>query len=57
MLTQIYKTLGKMNGIRIAQPTLTGLPPEVKQIITDMNDEIQDIQTGRKPQILIKTNK
>jgi hypothetical protein len=26
MLTQIYKTLGKMNGIRIAQPTLTGLP-------------------------------
>jgi hypothetical protein len=53
MLTQIYKTLGKMNGIRIAQPTLTGLP-QVKQIITDMNDEIQDIQTGRKPQILIK---
>jgi hypothetical protein len=47
MLTQIYKTLGKMNGIRIAQPALTGLP-QVKQIITDMNDEIQDIQTGRK---------
>jgi hypothetical protein len=57
MLTQIYKTLGKMNGIRIAQPTLTGLPPEVKQIITDMNDHITDVQTGRKPQILIKTNK
>lgn len=50
ILNQIYRTLGKMNGIRIAQPTLTGLPPEVKQIITDMNDEIQDIQTCRKPQ-------
>jgi hypothetical protein len=53
-LNQIYRTLGKMNGIRIAQPTLTGLPPEVIQIITDMNDEIQDIQTCRKPQELIK---
>jgi hypothetical protein len=40
---------------QIAQPTWDY--PEVKQIITDMNDEIQDIQTGRKPQILIKTNK
>lgn len=53
-LTFIYRTLGKMNAIVLSQPTLTGLAPEVKQIIADMNDEIQDIQTGRKPQDLIK---
>jgi hypothetical protein len=44
-----------MNRIRIAQPTLTGLSPEVKQIIRD--DHIQDIQTGRVPQEPIKTSK
>lgn len=55
-LTYIYRTLGKMNGIRLSQPTLTGLSPEVKQIIADMNDHIMDIQTGRVPQDLI-TNK
>jgi len=49
-LTYIYRTLGKMNGIVLSQPTLTGLAPEVKQIIADMNDEIKDILTGRKPQ-------
>ena len=53
-LTFIYRTLGRMNGIRINQTTLTGLDPEVKQIIMDMNDEIQEIQTGRKPQDKIK---
>jgi hypothetical protein len=57
ILNNMYRTLGKMNGIRIAQPTLTGLSPEVKQIIRDMNDHIQDIQTGRVPQEPIKTSK
>jgi hypothetical protein len=33
ILNNMYRTLGKMNRIRIAQPTLTGLSPEVKQII------------------------
>lgn len=53
-LTYIYRTLGKMNGIQLAQPIFTGLSPEIKQIIADMNDEVQDILTGRKPQDLIK---
>ena len=49
-LTYIYRTLGKMNKIRLSQPIFVGLSGEIKQIIMDMNDEIQDIQTGRKPQ-------
>lgn len=54
-LTYIYRTLGKMNGIRMdQQPILSPLPPEAKQMIQDMNDHIMDIQTGRKPQELIK---
>lgn len=53
LLTYIYRTLARMNGIRIPQPTLTPLPPEAKQIIMDMNDEIMDIQTGRKPRTKI----
>lgn len=53
-LTCIYRTLGKMNGIRMDQPILSHLSTEVKQIITDMNDEIMDIHTGRKPQEKIK---
>lgn len=53
-LTYIYRTMAKMNGIRIPQPVLTPLPPEVKKIIMDMNDEVLDIQTGRKPQDKIK---
>lgn len=53
-LTYIYRTLGKMNTIKLKQPTLSSLAPEIKQIISDMNDEIQDILTGRKPQDLIK---
>ena len=53
-LTFIYQTMAKMNGIRISQPTITPLPPEVKQIIIDMNDHIHDIQTGRVPQDKIK---
>lgn len=54
-LTYIYRTLGKMNGIRMdQQPILSPLPPEAKQMIQDMNDQIQDILTGRKPQDLIK---
>lgn len=54
-LTYVYRTLGKMNAIRMdQQPILSLLPPEAKQMIKDMNDEIMDIQTGRKPQDLIK---
>jgi len=49
-LTWVYRTLGKMNTIRMSQPVFTPLSAEEKQIIMDMNDEIQDIQTGRKPQ-------
>jgi hypothetical protein len=53
LLTEIYRTLGKMNTIRMyQQPILSPLPPEAKQMIQDMNDEIMDIQTGRKPQDL-----
>jgi len=48
-LTYVYRTLGKMNALRLTQPTFTPLSAEEKQIIMDMNDEIQDIQTGRKP--------
>jgi hypothetical protein len=55
-LTYIYRTLGKMNGIRIKQTTLVGLSPEIKQIIQEMNDEIVDIQMGNKKQDLIKPN-
>lgn len=47
-LTYIYRTLGKMNIIRMNQPVITALSPEEKQIIMDMNDEIMDIHTGRK---------
>jgi len=57
-LTYIYRTLGKMNAIKMEQhdnsSILSPLPPEAKQMIQDMNDEIMDIQTGRKPQDLIK---
>lgn len=49
-LTYIYRTLGKMNPIRIKQPTLTPLSPEVKQLIQEMNQEIMEIQMGNKPQ-------
>jgi hypothetical protein len=49
-LTFIYRTLGKMNTIRMNQPIFTPLSPEEKKIIMDMNDEIMDIQMGRKPQ-------
>jgi predicted transcriptional regulator len=54
-LTYIYRTLGKMNGIRLAQPTLTMLNPEIKKLIQEMNQEIMDIQMGNKPQDLIKS--
>lgn len=55
-LNCIYRTLGKMNGIRMDQNSiLTPLPPEAKQMIQDMNEEIQDILRGKKPQDLIKT--
>jgi len=50
ILTNIYRRLGKMNTLRLTQPIFTPLTAEEKQIIMDMNDEIQDIQTGRKPQ-------
>lgn len=53
-LTNIYRVLGKMEGIRInRQSILLPLSPEEKQMIQFMNDEIMDIQTGRKPQELI----
>jgi len=48
-LTHIYRTLGKMNTIQLNQPIFSGLSPEIMQIMKDMNDEIMDIQTGRKP--------
>jgi hypothetical protein len=50
VLTNIYRMLGKMNTLRLTQPLFTPLTAEEKQIIKDMNDEIQDIQTGRVPQ-------
>ena len=50
VLTNIYRTLGKMNTIRMAQPVFTPLSEAERKIIKDMNDEIQDIQLGRKPQ-------
>jgi len=53
-LTYIYRTLGKMNGIRLAQPTLTSLNPEIKKLIQEMNEEVMEIQMGNKPQDLIK---
>lgn len=53
-LTTIYRVLGKMNGIVTYKPPAIGLPPELKEIIMEMNEEIQDIITGRKPQDLIK---
>lgn len=53
-LTEIYRTLGMMNTIQIKQPMFTPLCAEIKQIILDMNDEIMDIQTGRKPQDKLK---
>jgi len=48
-LTHIYRTLGRMNTIQLNQPIFSGLSPEIMQIMKDMNDDIQDIQTGRKP--------
>jgi len=48
-LTYIYRTLGKMNVIRMNQPIITAMSPEEKQMIMDFNDEIMDIHTGRKP--------
>ena len=56
-LTYIYRTLGRMNELRIKQKTLTILPPEIKQLIQEMNEEIIAIQTGDKKQDLIETNK
>lgn len=49
-LTNIYRTLGKMNKIRLTQPIFTGLSGEIKELIMEMNAEIQEIQTGGKPQ-------
>lgn len=49
-LSNIYRTLGKMNTIQINQPIFDPLTPEIKQMIKDMNDEVNDILTGRKPQ-------
>jgi len=49
-LTEIYGVLGKMNTIRTDQHPFINLSPEIQQILTDLNDEITDIQTGRKPQ-------
>jgi hypothetical protein len=49
-LTVIYRTLGKMNTIQLNHPVFTMLNPEIKQLIVEMNDEINDIQSGRKPQ-------
>lgn len=53
-LTYMYRTLGKMNGINLKRNPAASLPPELKQIIQDMNEEVQDILTGRKPQEPIK---
>lgn len=49
-LTFVYRTLGKMNTIRMNQPIFTPLSAEEKKMIMDMNDHIMDIQMGRKPQ-------
>ena len=49
-LTHLYRTLGKMNKISENNPLFAMLSKEEKQVIQDMNDEIQDILTGRKPQ-------
>ena len=48
-LTNIYRTLGKMNKIRLTQPIFTGLSGEIKELIMEMNNEIQEIQNGSKP--------
>lgn len=48
-LNDIYRTIGKMNTIQLKQPIFSGLSPEIMQIMKDMNDDILDIQTGRKP--------
>ncbi|MES2864072.1 MAG: hypothetical protein V4666_08140 [Bacteroidota bacterium] len=53
-LTCIYRTLAKMNSIKMDQPIFSHLSTGVKQIIKDMQDEIADIHTGRKPQDKIK---
>ncbi len=53
-LTLIYRTLAKMNAIKMDQPILSHLSSGVKQILTDMQDEVMDIHTGRKPQDKIK---
>lgn len=49
-LTYLYRTLGKMNKISVHNPLYAMLSKEEKQIIKDMNDHIEDIMTGRKPQ-------
>lgn len=54
ILTEMYRVLGKMNGIVTYKQPISGLPEEVKKIIMEMNEEIQDIMTSRKPQQSIK---
>ena len=50
-LTYIYKVLGKMNGIRLYnQKAIAPLNDELRQIFYEMNLEIMEIQTGKKPQ-------
>jgi hypothetical protein len=50
-LTYIYRVLGKMNGIRMYhQKEITPLNEELREIIYEMNLEIMEIQTGKKPQ-------
>lgn len=48
-LTYIYRTLARMNDIRVKQPIFSPLSDEIKELIYNMNDEIRDIQLGRKP--------
>lgn len=49
-ITYIYKILAKLSPIMLCSPMSKVLDAETKKIIHQMNDEIMEIKTGKKPQ-------
>ena len=49
LLAYIYGVVGQVNGIRMKQATIHQLSPEIKEIFLEMNREITEIKSGKKP--------
>lgn len=47
-ITEVYSILGRMKELRMGQKTVTPYAQELRDVLFEMNEEIMDIQLGRK---------